>query len=430
MKENFEAIAERAARLAGNGMADEAEALYRRLLEQQPDNLAALQFLGWQALRAGRVADSVAMLKRACDADARQPALYVTLGQAQLQSGDWAAANDSFDHALALKPGLAPALLCKGLALERLDRAREAAQAFHGALYHAQRTGEWADFDRLAADLRTMIDHAARCVRERRRELLYDAIAPLADRHGRAALARIEACIAVYLHDTAPDYPDPRQHPTFLFIPGLSTEPFYHDHAPFPWLAELEAASADIRAEWLNAHRESQGFQSVVEVPGGLPVTDEWRPLNHTMQWNALYFYRYGRRFDENCRRCPKTAALMDHLPLIRLAEHSPEAHFSVLEPGAHIPLHTGVTNARLVVHLPLIIPPDCGIRIAGETHEWTEGRCLVFDDTFEHEAWNGSDRTRSILILDTWNPRLTPPEREAVAVLVQTIGQTPVLQN
>lgn len=424
------ATAEHAARLANKGALKDAVMLYRQVLDREPDHLEALQFLAWQELCAGRLESSISMLRHARDLAPHYPAVHVALGQAQLQSGDWANANDSFDHALRLKPELAPALLYKGFALERLFERNAAASAFHGALYHAQRSGEWAAFDRLPPDLRQMISYAARCVRDRRYEMLHEAIEPLRERYGADALKRIEQCVAVYLHDVSPDYPDPRQHPKFLFIPGLSTEPFFHDHKYFPWLSELEVAVNEIRVEFLSAKRASARFQPVLTAHHGLQIPDDWRPLSNTMQWNGLYFYRHGERYSDNCRQCPVTADLLDRLPLIRLPGHSPEAHFSVLEPGAHIPVHTGVTNARLVVHLPLIIPPDCGIRIAGETHRWTEGECIVFDDTFEHEAWNHSSATRTILIFDTWNPALTQAERDGVSKLVQTISHTQLLQD
>jgi aspartate beta-hydroxylase len=96
---------------------------------------------------------------------------------------------------------------------------------------------------------------------------------------------------------------------------------------------------------------------------------------------------------------------------------------YSVLRPGTHILPHRGVTNTRLVTHLPLIVPSDCAIRVGGEIHEWQEGRCVTFDDTFEHEAWNNSSETRVVLILDSWNPDLTEVERVAVTDLVEVIG-------
>jgi aspartate beta-hydroxylase len=110
--------------------------------------------------------------------------------------------------------------------------------------------------------------------------------------------------------------------------------------------------------------------------------------------------------------------------PLIRIGGHSPESLYSVLQPGAHIPPHTGVVNCRLVVHLPLIIPSDCGIRVGSETRGWEEGNCIVFDDTFEHEAWNRSGHTRVVLIFDIWNPHLTEAEREGIRTATEALGE------
>jgi aspartyl/asparaginyl beta-hydroxylase (cupin superfamily) len=88
---------------------------------------------------------------------------------------------------------------------------------------------------------------------------------------------------------------------------------------------------------------------------------------------------------------------------------------FSILEPRTRIPPHTGTSNVRLTVHLPLVVPPGCGFRVGAETREWREGEAWAFDDTIEHEAWNDSDQPRAILIIDAWNPLLTEAEREFV---------------
>jgi aspartate beta-hydroxylase len=81
------------------------------------------------------------------------------------------------------------------------------------------------------------------------------------------------------------------------------------------------------------------------------------------------------------------------------------------------------VTNTRLVTHLPLIVPKDFALRVGGETHVWEEGRCVTFDDKFEHEAWTNSSETRVVLIVDSWNPDLSEAERAAVSDLVGELG-------
>ena len=91
---------------------------------------------------------------------------------------------------------------------------------------------------------------------------------------------------------------------------------------------------------------------------------------------------------------------------------------FSVLEAGTHILPHRGVTNTRVVCHLPLVVPGDCALVVGGQKHEWREGEAVAFDDTYEHEAWNRGTRTRVVLIIDVWNPHLSAAEREAAAAL------------
>jgi aspartate beta-hydroxylase len=122
---------------------------------------------------------------------------------------------------------------------------------------------------------------------------------------------------------------------------------------------------------------------------------------------------------DEHCERCPKTTAIIEKMPLAVVPRAAPAAFFSVLEPKTLIPPHTGVTNTRLIVHLPLILPEDCWFRVGNEKREWQMGQAWIFDDTMEHEAWNGSDKTRVILIFDIWNPYLTALERELVCELL-----------
>jgi len=98
-----------------------------------------------------------------------------------------------------------------------------------------------------------------------------------------------------------------------------------------------------------------------------------------------------------------------------RIAARAPTAFFSILDACTRIPAHTGVTNTRLTVHLPLVVPPGCGFRVGGTTREWLPGKAWVFDDTIEHEAWNDSDTPRAILIFDIWNPLLSEAERELI---------------
>jgi ornithine lipid ester-linked acyl 2-hydroxylase len=111
--------------------------------------------------------------------------------------------------------------------------------------------------------------------------------------------------------------------------------------------------------------------------------------------WQTFGLYAFGVKIDKNCRLCPETTKLVETIPGLVTAG------FSALAPGTHIAPHTGYPEGLLRCHLGLVIPEDCAIRVRDNTRSWQEGKCLVFDDTWEHEAWNKSDRTRVILLLD-----------------------------
>ena len=79
-------------------------------------------------------------------------------------------------------------------------------------------------------------------------------------------------------------------------------------------------------------------------------------------------------------------------------------AMFSIFEPGKHLAPHRGPYNGVLRLHLGLIVPEPrtrIAIRIENEVCHWEEGKVLIFDDAYGHEAWNHSDRTRVVLLVD-----------------------------
>ena len=199
-----------------------------------------------------------------------------------------------------------------------------------------------------------------------------------------------------------------------LHYPFLPADEFF-EREHFPWLERLEAAVADIRSE-LEAilAREDPGLSPYVEQPSGVPE-NKWSPLDKSLDWGALHLWRDGERNEEACVHAPKTAALVEGLPLCRIPGRAPAVFFSILKAGKHIPPHTGVTNVRAIVHLPLIVPEGCTFRVGGEVRPWIEGEAFAFDDTIEHEAGNPTAKDRAVLILDVWNPYLSEVERAAV---------------
>lgn len=206
------------------------------------------------------------------------------------------------------------------------------------------------------------------------------------------------------------------QQPSMFYFAGLPQRPFY-GREEFSWGAELEAATSNIRAELAAV---SDGFRPYVEGSDDRPRPNN--PLLDDPAWSALYLWRGGEIVAENAARFPATMAALAKLPIPRIAGRSPMALFSRLTPGAHIRPHHGLLNTRLICHLPIVAPPDCGLRVGADTHHWREGELVIFDDSFEHEAWNRGTATRTVLLFEIWKPDISVDEQAELTRLFEAI--------
>lgn len=416
-------LSERAGRHAQLGEQAMAHGLYTELLGIDPGNPDAVIYLAFAALQSGDARRSVALLEGGVASHPDDATLHKNLGLAYRASGASESALAAFGRAIQLRPDFVVAYLNLGALLLELGRNDEALGAYLKAFDTAESTGLFLDLASIPRGVRAMAEKGMTLLRDARLAVFHAALAPVEREHGAAALTRVWRCLHSYLGLEPPIELPKSQRPTFMSFPGLSNRAWY-SRGEFPWMREIERHTPEIRQELLAVLESDIGFQPFVKVPNAHPGAAYWRELNDSPNWNAFFFYRDGERHLENHSRCPMTSAALDAAPLIRIAEHSPETFFSVLKPGAHIPPHTGVVNVRLVCHLPLIVPPDCGIRVGDETHGWEEGKCIVFDDTFEHEAWNRSRNTRVVLIFDIWNPDLTAAEREGMRIATEALGR------
>lgn len=397
-----------------------AERAFEAVLEQAPGDVEALNFVALAALRAGRVDRAMDLVQEAVRVAPADPVTQFHLGKVLEAREAVREAAQAYGRAVASRPDFYVARLAYATALESVGRADEALLQYARCLKDAQREGRWIDAATTPAPLRPRVEHAVRTFRAGRRHLYARLIEPLRVRFGAEALQRFDKCLRIYLREDAPDRPDPRQQPSFLFFPDLPTAP-YIDRAALPWVPQFEAQADAIRAELLTVVESAEGRERVFADPE--LERRNLRGSTRTPAWNGYYFWRHGERREDNCTRCPATAAVLEAVPLARVRGHAPEVLFSVFTPGTHLLPHRGVTNTRIVVHLPLIVPADCALNVGGELHVWREGQVVAFDDTYEHEAWNRSDAVRIVLILDVWNPYLTDVERLAVADLVGAIG-------
>jgi len=416
------------ARAWANAGDPRAEAGYRRALELHGHSGEAHLFIARAAMTRGAPREALSQLQQACHAEPDNPQLLKCLAVAAEAAGFPGEARQALEYAVALAPSLYVAHLQLARLLEQAGDRHGATRAYFRALTRAQFDGQWLDPDSTPPRLLAQVAHAAEFVRDGRAEVLASLMEPLHARFGREAMQRVERCLHAYLGMVAAAPPDGRQRPKFLYFPGLPSAPYF---APedFEWIQRLENAADAILEE---ARAMLAEPEALVPFLGGDDDTDLGAYLHATAghaatskpRWDAVFFYRHGQVHVDNQRRCAATASVLESLPLLRIAGHAPEVCFSVLAPGTHILPHHGVSNVRAVVHLPLLVPDDCALQVGGQMHTWREGQCVAFDDTYLHEAWNRSDHTRVILLMDAWNPHLSEPEREAVAAVIEGIGE------
>lgn len=411
MTHEADQLAHAAGQAANAGRWEEAERLWRDVREREPNNAKALFSLAVHALRRRDIAGAGALLEQARAAAPQDLLILHTLGIARRDAGDDAGEREAIEAALALDPYHLPALLAKGAQYERLGKATSAALTYRNALHAAPPEPHWP------APLRVQLSHARDVLERHANAFSAHLDTVLAD--AQAALpahvaARWREATSLMAGRSKPYHSECNQ----LQAPRLPALPFY-DRALFPWAAQFEAQTRAIRDELLAAlDAERDKFSPYIAIKPGAPI-NQWRALNHNKAWSAYQLWRRGAPVTENLARCPRTRAALSAVDMAEIAGLCPNAMFSALAPRTHIPPHTGETNARLVAHLPLVVPDGCTFRVGFDTHTWRVGELIVFDDSIEHEARNDSDELRVVLIFDVWNPLLEPAERVMVQAMI-----------
>lgn len=405
--------ASKAAGAAGRG--GEADQLLAQVAQLAPNHPAVLNELGLRVMQQGDAAKARELFRRATQADPGHPSLWSNLAIALHEGGSADEEMEAIERALALDPRHLSSLLQKGVLLENLGDPRNGARTFRNALATIP-AGVTPP-----ATVEAGLTHAREAVRKDDAELaqlLEERLAGIRREHGSASYRRVDKCLQLLTGQRRRHTPEP----TFLYFPELPAIEFF-DRADFPWLDAMEAASDEISAE-LTATLISDraGLEPYVSYPEGVPL-NQWQELNKSRRWSAYFLWNQGAPQEAHMARCPRTVEVLKGTPQCDVAGRGPTAFFSILDANTHIPAHTGVTNTRLTVHLPLIVPPECAFRVGGEVREWVPGKAWVFDDTIEHEAWNRSEVPRAILIFDIWNPLLSPAERDLMRVTVETVA-------
>ncbi len=424
---NPDELCNRAGELLANGNAREAIRLLEAVIAADKGHAGALMMLAQVALSGGDRVRATGLIESTIESNPDLAEPWYRLGVLQWTDGLLADAEQSFSKAVSLQPGHAAAWLKLGSARLASNQNEAAAVAFQQALLLQPRLRSAEADTRLPESVRGEIGNANRTLRRHYQEMSSQVIARTRQRFPEASLERFIEAFQILQGEKDKRYCDPLQRPAFLLFPDMPAKPWF-EREEFEWVEGIEAATPRIRDELGNLLAERAGFQPYIRgiAPGKDAISyskEDFTSLADSQAWNSFHLNNAGV-IKENAERCPQTMAALDSLPLAQARDYMPEIFFSVLQPGAHIIPHYGQMNIRLTVHLGLIIPDGCGLRAGEETRKWVEGQLLIFDDSFEHEAWNRGDSDRVVLIFETWNPDLSEAEIAGLQDFFESRGE------
>lgn len=382
------------------------------------DDPARLLARGQQALRSGDLALARQTFERLAELDRQTPQPWIHLAMVYRALRDAQSEEQALFRALSIDAHDLMALLMRGKLMERLGRRHEAAAAYQGAVAVAP------PLERLVPELRPLLAQAS-AFSERYRQGHGDFIERFIAAHGGGLEAEALERFRLSLDLQFGRKKRYESQPMGYFVPGLQPVEFF-ERGQFPWLDAIEAATDAIRAEFLAVWKGEQGGQADQAEQGFAPYINyghdqplnQWLELNQSPRWSAFHLLKDGLPVPGNAERCPLTLQALAGAPQPEQPGRTPVAMFSLLKPRTRIPPHVGISNARLVCHLPLIVPEGCGFRVGNQTRHWQPGQAWVFDDTIEHEAWNDSGQLRVVLIFDIWHPALSAEERRMIGLM------------
>jgi aspartyl/asparaginyl beta-hydroxylase (cupin superfamily)/Tfp pilus assembly protein PilF len=394
------------------GLRDKARSSFEAVLSLDNEEPTARNWLGADALARADARTAAMHFEIACKREPGEKSHWINLATAYRALGDSERERTALENALGIEQTDLLALVRIAEVHERLGEETPAAERWNAVIALSSSIND------PSPEFVAILSHAKQYVGEQQQKLadavdraLADDLTEASARDRRRMRRAADAWLgrrAIYTN-----------HCEGLHYPFLPADEFI-DREHFPWFGELEAATDSIVAELQAILADPEpGLTPYISLPPGVPAS-KWSGLDKSLDWGAFHLWKEGERFDEACVRAPRTAAVVESLPICQIKGRAPNVFFSILKPGSHIPAHTGVTNVRSVVHLPLIVPEGCEFRVGGEKRNWVPGRAFAFDDTIEHEAWNRSEQDRAVLIIDIWNPYLSDRERAMVCRLYQ----------
>lgn len=374
---------------------------------------------GIKALQAGNNKEAKATFRNAIDQGHASSRVWLGLALSSIAGRDTKAAEHAIDQVLALEPNNLRALIIKGDIVFARQELQAAAAHYGLALRLSAALNNPPPV--VIADLKRIAKRQQEISR-RFQDHLLDQLANVGYRRTTAS-DRFNKALDMLLGKMerpleTRSYP---QSPHTFYMPDIPYHTFYPRES-LNWLETLEAQTDVIQGELealLRAQLDSfkPYIHSGIDRPQGSD-TD----LLDSDDWTSAYLWEDGRPVEPVIERCPATTDIMEELPLTKINGFSPSVLFSKLAPGARIEPHTGLVNTRLICHLPLIVPDECGLRVGNDTRVTQRGSAWAFDDSIQHEAWNQSEQPRVILLFDVWRPELDESERLFIRTLLESV--------
>src|SRR4051794_2894356 len=336
---SIETLLSEAMRAREFGNAAEARRHFEGVLAFDANQPMARNALGLEALANGDTQAAAEHLEYACRGDPGAAELWLNLATARAELNQVEAARTALERALSVDQRFLPALIRLARLHEELGEKGPASERWSAVLALTP------SVDQSSGELAEIVAHASDYVGRQRQQIaasldsaLEDGLAsasPCDRRRVRAAADVMLGRRSIYTNQCHG-----------FHYPFLPADEFF-DREHFPWLDRLEAATDQIRRELVVILATADpGLAPYVEQPSGVPQ-NKWSPLDRSLDWGALHLWRDGTRIEEACARAPKTAALVEKLPLCRIPGRAPAVFFSILRAGKSIPPHTGVTNVR-----------------------------------------------------------------------------------
>lgn len=378
-------------------------------------DIQQLTKLAYSALQAGDSKQAKSLFEQVTATGKADASQWLGLAYANSQAGNSETTLAAVDKVLELQPQNLRAVILKADYLAFLGKKEESLKFYRYALRLS------ADAQNIPADIQQGLARAHAANDQQKSDyrafliekLRSDGYTP------NSGNRRFQQSLDLALGDKEIFYQQPRR----FYYPGLPQIQFY-EREQFEWVSAIEGKTDLIRDELVAVMDDRSKFSPYVKSDDAR-LGQNNQGLDDNDDWSALFLWDYGRLVAENAAIFPQTIKALEAAPLPDISGQAPMALFSKLAANTKIPPHNGLLNTRLICHLPIIVPENCGaLRVGNEERSWVEGELLIFDDSMEHEAWNNSNDERVILLFEIWRPEINHEERELITAMLKAVAE------